>query len=111
MARHASGRKRWLARAGYRGVTLQRVFDAWHGGPSCLQAGGDLVRRRLLRPVSNACPTLLRHGWPGVLNLKLDNLADMGGVRNSSACSPRWEIDAHTLTHPDLTTVSAGQLR
>ena len=78
-----SAQMRSLARAGYHGVTLQRVYDAWHGS-------AELPSKPVVISFDdgyygqyrNARPTLLRHGWPGVLNLKLNNLADMGGVRN-----------------------------
>ena len=102
-----------LARAGYHGVTLQRVYDAWH-------KGGRLPAKPVVISFDDgyygqyrdARPTLLRRGWPGVLNLKLDNLADMGGVRNiKRLIADGWEIDDHTVTHPDLTTVSPSQLR
>jgi peptidoglycan/xylan/chitin deacetylase (PgdA/CDA1 family) len=60
----------------------------------------------------NARPTLAHRGWPGVLNLKLGNLADMGGVPNIKRMAAEgWEIDDHTITHPDLTTASAAELR
>ena len=63
---------RALQRAGYRGVTLRRVWDAWHHGAS-------LPRRPVVlsfddgyaSQVRNALPALLRAGWPGVLNLTL----------------------------------------
>ena len=108
-----SAQMRSLARAGYHGVTLQRVYDAWHGS-------AELPSKPVVISFDdgyygqyrNARPTLLRHGWPGVLNLKLNNLADMGGVRNiKRMVADGWEIDDHTITHPDLTTVSADQLR
>jgi peptidoglycan/xylan/chitin deacetylase (PgdA/CDA1 family) len=103
---------RALARAGYHGVTLQRVYDAWHGH-------AELPSKPLVISFDdgyygqyrNARPTLLHDGWPGVLNLKLNNLADMGGVRNiKRMVSEGWEIDDHTISHPDLTAISAGQL-
>jgi peptidoglycan/xylan/chitin deacetylase (PgdA/CDA1 family) len=104
---------RGLARAGYHGVTLQRVYDAWHGNaqlpskPVVISFDDGYYGQ-----YRNARPTLLRHRWPGVLNLKLDNLADMGGVRNiKRMVAEGWEIDDHTITHPDLTAISASQLR
>jgi peptidoglycan/xylan/chitin deacetylase (PgdA/CDA1 family) len=108
-----SATMRALDRAGYHGVTLQRVWDSWHGD-------AELPSKPVVISFDdgyygqyrNARPTLLRHGWPGVLNLKLGNLADMGGVRNIKRMAAEgWEIDDHTITHPDLTTVSASQLR
>lgn len=93
---------RALARAGYHGVTLQRVYDAWH-------RGAELPSKPIVISFDdgyygqyrNARPTLERHVWPGVLNLKLNNLADMGGVANlKRMVRDGWEIDDHTITHP-----------
>jgi peptidoglycan/xylan/chitin deacetylase (PgdA/CDA1 family) len=104
---------RAVARAGYHGVTLQRVYDAWHGSaklpskPVVISFDDGYYGQ-----YRNARPTLLRHGWPGVLNLKLNNLADMGGAGNiKRMVADGWEIDDHTITHPDLTTLSPPQLR
>lgn len=106
---------RWLDRHGYEAVTLQRVYDAWHG---------DAILPR--RPVvlsfddgyrshyTNALPILRSHGWPGVLNLDLSNLAPSWGVRPSMVeelVASGWEIDAHSLTHPDLTSLAGSALR
>ena len=104
---------RALRRAGYRAVTLGRVWDAWHGGP-------PLPRRPVVvsfddgyaDQVRHALPALRRARWPGVLNLALDFLPAMGGtgaVRRLLAAG--WEIDSHSITHPDLTTLAPARLR
>jgi peptidoglycan/xylan/chitin deacetylase (PgdA/CDA1 family) len=103
---------RALRRAGYGAVTLQRVWDAWHG------------RARLpARPVvfsfddgyssqvKIALPVLRRARWPAVLNLALDWLGELGGdtaVRR--LIDAGWQIDGHSRTHPDLTRVSPARL-
>lgn len=103
---------RALRRAGYRAVTLRRVYDAWRGRAT-------LPRRPVVlsfddgyaSQVRIALPLLRREGWPGVLNLALDWIDDIGGdgaVRQLIAAG--WQIDAHTRTHPDLTRVPAAQL-
>jgi peptidoglycan/xylan/chitin deacetylase (PgdA/CDA1 family) len=103
---------RALRRAGYRAVTLGRVWDAWHGGR-------PLPRRPVVLSfddgyadqVRHALPALRRARWPGVLNLALDFLPAMGGtaaVRRLLAAG--WEIDSHSLTHPDLTGLSDAEL-
>jgi peptidoglycan/xylan/chitin deacetylase (PgdA/CDA1 family) len=59
-------------------------------------------------------PLLRARHWPGVLNLEVRNLAVVWGIRPPGIrklIRAGWEIDAHTLTHPDLTTVDAAQLR
>lgn len=99
-------------RAGNHGVTVQQVWDAWHHH-------GQLPSRPVVfsfddgsyGQFANALPALARAGWPGVLNLKLGNLDDMGGPQTiRRMVRAGWEIDAHTITHPDLTTVDARRL-
>lgn len=107
-----SAQVRALRRAGYRAVTLQRAYDAWHGRAT-------LPRRPVVlsfddgyaSQVRIALPVLRREGWPGVLNLALDWIDDIGGddaVRQ--LIDGGWQIDAHSRTHPDLTQVPAGEL-
>lgn len=101
-----------LRRAGYRAVTLQQVWDAWH-------AGGPLPRRPVVLSFDDgyvghardALPILRAAGWPGVLNLDLSRLRSMGGtaaVRRLERAG--WEVDSHTLTHRDLTRLSGDAL-
>ena len=57
---------------------------------------------------------LRARGWPGVLNLALHNLDTPGGLSTSrvkAMIAAGWEVDAHSLTHPDLTTLDAAALR
>ena len=108
------GQMRWLERHGYHPVTLRAVWDHWH-------RDAPLPKRPIVvsfddgyRSVAHAAlPAMRERRWPGVLNLAVKNLRVSGGV------SPRqvrrliaagWEIDAHTLTHPDLTTLGDRQL-
>jgi peptidoglycan/xylan/chitin deacetylase (PgdA/CDA1 family) len=104
-----------LARAGYDGVTLTQVWRAWHGGPG-------LPRHPVVVSFDDgyddqyrvAGPLLRRLGWPGVLNLEVHNLHVAGGLSAREVrtlLAGGWELAAHTLTHPDLTTVDAGRLR
>jgi peptidoglycan/xylan/chitin deacetylase (PgdA/CDA1 family) len=110
--RELAGQVRALRRAGYSAVTLQRVWDAWHGR-------ARLPRRPLVlsfddgyeSQVRVALPLLRRERWPGVLNLALDWVDDLGGdgaVRR--LVDAGWQIDAHSRTHADLTRVAAAQL-
>jgi peptidoglycan/xylan/chitin deacetylase (PgdA/CDA1 family) len=109
------GQVAWLAAHGYHAVTLRQVYDYWRG-----------VRALPRKPVvltfddgyhsdfSVALPTLHARRWPGVLNLEVRNLKPVWGTRPGMVrqmIAAGWEIDAHTMTHPDLTTVDAGQLR
>lgn len=104
---------RALRRAGYRAVTLQRVWDSWQGRatlppkPIVLSFDDGYASH-----VRIALPVLRRVRWEGVLNLTLSEVGKLGGdaaVRRLIAAG--WEIGAHTRTHPDLTVVSDAQLR
>jgi peptidoglycan/xylan/chitin deacetylase (PgdA/CDA1 family) len=104
-----------LAAAGYRGVTLDALLDNW-------QHRIALPRKPVVvsfddgygSQVRNAMPVLRRLGWPGVLNLEVKNLSIAGGITKAQVrrlIDAGWEIDAHTLTHRDLTTLDPATLR
>jgi peptidoglycan/xylan/chitin deacetylase (PgdA/CDA1 family) len=99
---------------GYTAVTLQQVYDFWHGK-------GTLPRRPVIFSFDDgyrsafqvAAPILHKLGWPGVLNLITRN------VGPSSELTPQmvrtmiswgWEIDSHTIHHPNLTTLNGARL-
>jgi peptidoglycan/xylan/chitin deacetylase (PgdA/CDA1 family) len=105
----------WLAAHGYRAVTLQRVFDAWRGAAT-LPAKPVVLTfdDGYLSDVRTALPVLRARHWPGVLNLEVANLKPVWGIRPPGVrrlLAAGWEVDAHTLTHPDLTAVDAARLR
>jgi peptidoglycan/xylan/chitin deacetylase (PgdA/CDA1 family) len=63
---------------------------------------------------TNALPVLRARGWPGVLNLDLSNLEPSWGIRPwmvRELITSGWEIGAHSLTHPDLTSLDGAALR
>jgi peptidoglycan/xylan/chitin deacetylase (PgdA/CDA1 family) len=104
-----------LAHAGYHAVTLDTVYRAWHGR-------GSLPVRPIVisfddgyaSQYQHARATLDRLHWPGVLDLEVHNVGAKGGLSRTQVARlvrDGWEIAAHTLTHPDLTTVDAAQLR
>ncbi len=103
---------RTLAGRGYHAVTLQQVWDAWH-------RGGRLPSKPVVfsfddgytGQYTQALPALRAAGWPGVLNLKLGNLRDLRADRVKGMIAAGWEIDSHTIHHPDLTSVDAAALR
>jgi len=110
-----AGEMHALAHAGFHATTLDAVWRAWHGG-------GQMVRRPVVlsfddgyQSQSMTARRMLDHlGWPGVLNLEVDNVRHKGGISRDEIIAMMhdgWEIDAHTLTHPDLTTVDAARLR
>jgi peptidoglycan/xylan/chitin deacetylase (PgdA/CDA1 family) len=104
-----------LASAGYEAVTLDQVLDAWRGRarlpdhPIVLSFDdGYLGQGRI------AAPVLAARRWPGVINVVLHNLGVPGGIsatRLRSMLRAGWELDAHTLTHRDLTTLGPADLR
>jgi peptidoglycan/xylan/chitin deacetylase (PgdA/CDA1 family) len=104
-----------LAKQGYHGVTLAQVYDYWHHAIA-------LPRKPIvvsfddgyLSDYTHALPVLRKQGWPGVLNLEVNNVLTRGDISQSQVRAlirAGWEVDSHTLTHPDLTQVSATQLR
>ncbi|MFL5820602.1 MAG: polysaccharide deacetylase family protein [Solirubrobacteraceae bacterium] len=102
-----------LARRGYHAVTLQQVYDAWH-------RGGLLPSKPIVfsfddgyhSQYTNALPILRARGWPGVLNLEVKLLAtDLRPPEVRAMIAAGWEVDAHTFTHPDLTTLPPARLR
>jgi peptidoglycan/xylan/chitin deacetylase (PgdA/CDA1 family) len=104
-----------LAAAGFTGVTLDTVLDAWEGRarlpahPVVLSFDDGYLSQG-----KSAGEVLRAAGWPGVLNLAWHNLGMPGGVsptRVRTLIGDGWEIDAHTITHPDLTTLGAAALQ
>jgi peptidoglycan/xylan/chitin deacetylase (PgdA/CDA1 family) len=103
-----------LQRAGYHAVTLRAVYDAWH-------RGGPLPRKPVvvsfddgyLSQYTHAAPVLKALGWPGVLNLIVHSIGPGGLTEHQvrSLMAAGWELDSHTVTHPDLTTLGDAQLR
>lgn len=103
-----------LAGAGYHGVTIDQVLANWQHRialpPKPIVFSFDDGYGSQVR---NAMPILRSHGWPGVLFLEVKNLTVAGGITKSQVrqlMGAGWEIDAHTITHPDLTTLDATSL-
>lgn len=105
---------RWLRTHGYHAVSLRRVYDYWRRGlalpPRPIVLSFD---DGYLGQFTNARPLLRRYHWPGVLNLAVQNVLDgkltVGDLR--TMVRDGWEVDAHSLTHPDLTTLGRAELR
>jgi peptidoglycan/xylan/chitin deacetylase (PgdA/CDA1 family) len=105
----------WLAGHGYHAVTLERVFDSWRGAAGLPSKPIVLsFDDGYLSDVRVALPDLKARRWPGVLNLEVANLKPVWGIRPPGVrklIAAGWEIDDHTLTHPDLTKVDAVRLQ
>jgi peptidoglycan/xylan/chitin deacetylase (PgdA/CDA1 family) len=110
----------YLAKHGYRAVTLRSVYDAWTGQgtlpphPVVLSFDDGYVDQ-----VRNAAPVLHRRDWPAQLNLVFEALY-LGGSPPANRLTPDmvrglldegWELTSHSLSHPDLTSLHGSQLR
>lgn len=108
----ASFRKQmdWLDQQGYEAVTLEAVEEAWyHSGtlpPKPIVISFDDGYRP---QYTFALPTLRKHGWPGVLNLKAEG-SDLYESNVKAMLAAGWELAAHTINHSDLTTLEAEAL-
>ena len=104
----------WLAQRGYTAVTLQRVYDHWtRGVPLPSRPIVISFDDGYLSQYAEGFPTLRSHRWPGVLNLQVAFLRTRFGMlpwRVRDLIAAGWEIDAHSITHPDLTKVDDAQL-
>ena len=103
-----------LSKAGYQAVTLKAVFGAWqHGGPLPEKSVVISFDDGYLSHATVAAPAMRAYGWPGVVNVTTHNLGPDGLPRHlvQAMAKAGWEFDSHTLTHPDLRTVSDAQLK
>lgn len=109
------GQMNWLADNGYTGVTMSQLFNYWDDGfelpdkPVVISFDdGYPSHAKVARPV------LAKHKWPGVLFLELNNVGNPETAFTSrhvnQLIAAGWEIDSHTITHPNLPSVSASQL-
>lgn len=104
---------RALQAAGYTAITLRQAWDGW-------KDGGPLPRKPIvltfddgyLSHYTHAKPVLRKLGWPGVLYLTTRNIGPDGLTERQlrSLIKAGWEIDSHTRTHPDLTTLDDATL-
>jgi peptidoglycan/xylan/chitin deacetylase (PgdA/CDA1 family) len=109
-----AGQMHWLAHHGYHAVTLMRVYDYWlHASPLPARPIVISFDDGYLGQDTHALPVLQTLGWPGVLNLRVDALNSRYALppwRVQQLLAAGWELDAHTITHPDLTQVDADRL-
>lgn len=101
----------WLEERGYEAVTLEQVQEAWYGK-------GTLPPKPIVisfddgyRPqFTFALPTLRKHGWAGVLNLKAAG-SELYESNVKAMLAAGWELAAHTIHHLDLTELGAEELK
>ncbi len=118
---------RYLVAQGYEAITLRQLYRYWHGQ-------GRLPARPIVLTFDDGyrcdfttvAPLLAELRWPAVLYQCLRFLGpdlpppySYGPAANGALTVPEirmlirsgWEIDAHTMTHPDLCRASPAQLR
>ncbi len=100
----------WLHQHGYEAVTLDEMMNAWfHGGtlpakPIVITFDNGYI------PQATFAPSVMsRYGWPGVLNEITQN--HLNNTRLASLVKLGWEIDSHSINHPDMTALPPDQLR
>ena len=99
----------WLNTHGYQAVTLDEVMKAWYHG-------GTLPTKPIVVTFDNGYPQQVRfaphvmakYGWPGVLNEITENHLPPSYIW--PIIHDGWEVDSHSLTHPDLTTATPAEL-
>jgi peptidoglycan/xylan/chitin deacetylase (PgdA/CDA1 family) len=110
-----AGQMRWLDRHGYQAVTLRAVWDHWHRGTPLPEKPVVVSFDDGYRSVAQAAfRSLNAHGWAGVLNLTVKNLRVRGGLSERQVrmlIAAGWELDSHTVTHANLPSLGAGELR
>lgn len=106
---------RWLAAHGYHAVTLERLYAHWRRGLPLPPRPLVLTFDDGYRSVATAAlPVLRRLGWPGVVNLELRHETLPWGLSRRqlrALLAAGWELDSHSISHPDLTRLPPTQLR
>jgi peptidoglycan/xylan/chitin deacetylase (PgdA/CDA1 family) len=106
---------RWLHTNHYHVVTLQEVYDHWHGAPLPARPIVVSFDDGFRNQYSRAMPVLDRYGWAGTLNLALSHYNQRGWgldhARVQRMINHGWELDSHTMTHPSLPGLSDTDLR
>jgi len=98
----------WLARHGYHPVTLNAVWRHWvHGTRLPAKPIALTFDDGYPEHVDVVLPILRSYHWPAMLNLHIGNLTP---ARVRKLIAAGWEVDAHTFTHRDLTTLGPSDL-
>ena len=103
----------FLAEHGFEAVTLDDVYDAWHGEgnlpPKPVVVSFD---DGLQSQFTAALPIMRELGWPGVLNLKIESLeqGELSDAMVHRMIEAGWEIDSHTISHRVLTNLDTASL-
>jgi peptidoglycan/xylan/chitin deacetylase (PgdA/CDA1 family) len=101
----------WLEERGYEAVTLEQVQAAWYHHGTLPPKPVVLSFDDGYRPqFTFALPTLRKHGWAGVLNLKAAG-SELYESNVEAMIAAGWELAAHTIHHLDLTELGAEELK
>ena len=110
----------YLKRHHYQAVTLRQVYNAWIGKGS-LPAHPIVISfdDGYVDQMRRAAPRLRRYHWPAELDLILDTLYQgphAPSTRVTTAMVRKlldegWELESHTVSHRNLTLLSARDLR
>jgi peptidoglycan/xylan/chitin deacetylase (PgdA/CDA1 family) len=106
-----------LKRAGWHAVTLDQVEAYWRRGVP-LGAGKPIVisfDNGYNSQFTQALPVLRRLGWVGDENIQLTGLppsqGGLGPEQVRGLLAAGWELDTQGISHADLITLDAEQLR
>jgi peptidoglycan/xylan/chitin deacetylase (PgdA/CDA1 family) len=100
----------WLHGQGYQAVTLDEVMNAWFHGATLPAKPIVITFDNGYPPQVTYAPSVMaKYGWPGVLNE-----ITAGHLHNDQiwhVLKLGWEVDSHSVTHPDLRTLSPSELQ
>jgi peptidoglycan/xylan/chitin deacetylase (PgdA/CDA1 family) len=100
----------WLEKNGYEAVTLEQVQEAWYHSGTLPPKPVVISFDDGYRPqFTFALPTLRKHGWAGVLNLKAEG-SELYESNVKAMLAAGWELAAHTIHHLDLTELGPEEL-
>jgi peptidoglycan/xylan/chitin deacetylase (PgdA/CDA1 family) len=100
----------WLEEKGYEAVTLEQVQEAWYHKGKLPPKPVVISFDDGYRPqYTFALPTLRKHGWAGVLNLKAEG-SELYESNVKAMLAAGWELAAHTIHHLDLTELGPEEL-
>ncbi|HEY2052681.1 MAG TPA: polysaccharide deacetylase family protein [Solirubrobacterales bacterium] len=101
----------WLEERGYQAVTLEQVQEAWYHGATLPPKPIVISFDDGYRPqFTFALPTLRKHGWAGLLNLKAAG-SELYESNVRAMIAAGWELAAHTIHHLDLTELGPEELK
>jgi peptidoglycan/xylan/chitin deacetylase (PgdA/CDA1 family) len=107
---------RALAQDGFHAVTLDALHNHWRSGaPLPVKPVVITFDNGYQSQYTNALPVLSQIGWRAVENIQLTGLPPaQGGLSQTQVkglVSAGWELDTQGISHADLITLDAAQLR